>query len=518
MKRAIVKFFSKTKTWIKENPKEFWILVFILFIAAFARLYKIDRYMTFLGDEGRDVIVVRRLLTEGHPPLIGPGTSIGQMYLGPLYYYMMAPALFIANFSPLGPAVMIAILGVVTVWFVWYVGRLWFGKAAGLIAAALYAIAPVVIVYSRSSWNPNIMPFFALLSMYSVWKIWQDKAFRWFIVLGIAYAFVMHSHYLGLLLAPVIFFFWLLTLRKIRNEKQEKRKFFRFSFISAAILIALMSPLFFFDMRHDWINSKAMYKFFTVRQETVSIRPWNAIPKVPVMLNLIDKSVVAAKNTTGALVSTVIIVAGLAWLLVKNYLKKKNIFIAPQYWLLMVWLGFALIGFGLYKQNIYDHYFGFIFPVPFLLIGSFISMLWKDGKLLKWLGIGLFGYLIALNIIGSPLRKEPNSLLQRTSKVAGVIGSESQGRSFNLAVIAENNYEDAYEYFLLRNNHPVMDIDAQKPETVADQLFVVCELIPNSKCDPTHSPKAQIASFGWSKIDAQWEVEGVIIYKLIHAQ
>ena len=36
---------------------------------------------------------------------------------------------------------------------------------AGLVAALLYAISPTVIIYSRSSWNPNIMPFFALLSV-----------------------------------------------------------------------------------------------------------------------------------------------------------------------------------------------------------------------------------------------------------------------------------------------------------------------------------------------------------------
>ena len=35
---------------------------------------------------------------------------------------------------------------------------------AALIAATLYAISPTIIVYSRSSWNPNVMPFFSLLS------------------------------------------------------------------------------------------------------------------------------------------------------------------------------------------------------------------------------------------------------------------------------------------------------------------------------------------------------------------
>jgi len=134
-------FKIKITDFVRCNKKELIILGIILLIASFCRLYKISSYMTFLGDEGRDVIIVRRLLVEGHPPLIGPGTSVGNMYLGPLYYYMMAPALLLANFSPIGPAVMIAILGIITVAFVWWVGRIWFSKSAGLIAAGLYAIS-----------------------------------------------------------------------------------------------------------------------------------------------------------------------------------------------------------------------------------------------------------------------------------------------------------------------------------------------------------------------------------------
>jgi len=37
------------KNWIKENPKEFGFLIFILLIASFLRLYRIGDYMTFLG-------------------------------------------------------------------------------------------------------------------------------------------------------------------------------------------------------------------------------------------------------------------------------------------------------------------------------------------------------------------------------------------------------------------------------------------------------------------------------------
>ena len=159
----IQNIFRKSRAWVINNKLEALLLILVILTGAFMRLYKIDQYMTFLGDEGRDVIIVRRLLVNFDPILIGPGTSVGNMYLGPIYYYMIAPFLLLFNFSPVGPSVFIALLGIITIYFVWYVSRKWFGNIAALVSALLYSVSPVVIYFARSSWNPNIMPFFALL-------------------------------------------------------------------------------------------------------------------------------------------------------------------------------------------------------------------------------------------------------------------------------------------------------------------------------------------------------------------
>jgi 4-amino-4-deoxy-L-arabinose transferase-like glycosyltransferase len=505
------------KTKIISFLKNYWPLILILIIGAFCRLYNIAGYMTFLGDEGRDVIIVKRLLTEGHPPLIGPGTSIGGMYLGPLYYYMMAPALFLAAFSPIGPAVEVAILGIITIWFVWYTGKEWFGKTAGIIAAGFYAISPTIIIFSRSSWNPNIMPFFSLLSIYSIWRVWKKHEFKWFLVLGIAFAFVLQSHYLGTLLAPTIGVFWLSTLIGIWKDKTVRTRFVRYSVFAVLLFAALMSPLLFFDMRHDWMNSKAFYKFLTVRQETVSIRPWTAIPKIPALFVQINTSLIGGMNALAAKVSSAFILIGVIFIFIKNYQKKNWSKIPAQYVLLTLWMLFALIGFGIYKQNIYDHYFGFVFVVPYLLIAAFISKLLSSNKLMKLLGIVMTGYLLVVNLISNPLRFQPNNQLARSIHVTEKILKEDSDKPFNLAVLAERNYEDGYRYFLELSGATVLHADRWDQKTIADQLFVVCEMV-ESKCDPTHSPKAEVANFGWSKIDSKWEVDGVIIYRLIHSK
>src|SRR6185312_16623596 len=101
------------------------LLLLILLLAAFLRLYRIQDYMTFLGDEGRDVLVVWNIL-HGHPTLLGPTASVGGFFLGPIYYYFMTPFLWLFNYNPVGPAVMIAIFGVITIWLVYKIGSEFF--------------------------------------------------------------------------------------------------------------------------------------------------------------------------------------------------------------------------------------------------------------------------------------------------------------------------------------------------------------------------------------------------------
>src|SRR5574338_1562179 len=149
------------KSWtlyLKSYFLRNWQIILILILASFFRLYRVADYMTFLGDEGRDVLVVYNIL-HGHLTLLGPTSSVGGFFLGPIYYYFMAPWLWLFNYNPVGPAIGIAILGIITVWLVYEICVHFFGKRVAIIASFFYAISPLVVTYSRSSWNPNPMPF-----------------------------------------------------------------------------------------------------------------------------------------------------------------------------------------------------------------------------------------------------------------------------------------------------------------------------------------------------------------------
>lgn len=511
---------KKITRFIKTNQTEVILLVLIFLIGAFLRFYRLPEYMTFLGDEGRDALVWLRMIRKGKFVLIGPVTSIGNMYLGPLYYYLALPWFILFGLSPIGPSVMVAVLGMATVGLVWWVAREWFNREAGLVAAFLYAISPVVVVYSRSSWNPNVMPFFALLTIYAVYQFWFKQKFWWLPISGLFLSLVIQSHYLGLLLISLVFLFWLLTLLTIFKERKKLKTFLLYSLLMVFVFSVLtLAPLVWFDLRHNFINFKAFKTFFTVRQTTVNLKFYKAIPNLWDLANQVSTRLLAAKDEKAGSWLVLLLLVGLFGFSFLRYFKKSN---WRKIWrenklliLVLIWFLVGLFGLGNYKQHIYDHYFGFFFPAPFLLLGWVLSQFWQTKFLGKVITIIALVFLIFLSWQKCPLKNEPNNQLGRTKKIAQFIIDQSEGKPFNLGLIAERNYAAAYAFFMEKWGTPPTDIEPLRAEeTITDQLFVVCEKLP---CQPTTDSQAEIANFGWSKIDQEWKINGIEIYKLIHS-
>lgn len=488
--------------------KKNWLIVLITILALFFRIYRIADYMTFLGDEGRDAIVWLRMVRDHKLTLIGPVTSIGNMYLGPLYYYLMLPFYFIFQ-SPVGSSVGVALFSVMTVVLLWYVGKTWFDEKTGLIAALFYAISPVVLYYSRSSWNPNVMPFFALICMIGIREVWISHKYYWLIIVGISISFAIQSHYLGLLLIPTLLLFWCLTLFSIKRSKVSFKEFFLNTFFAVfAFFFLTILPLVWFDLRHNFINFQSFQKFFSDRQGTVNFKIYKAIPNLwPLWDNAVNR-LLAGQNF---LLGRFLAIGFIVWLIIKG----KTFFLKKEFFLCFVWLFFGFMGLGLYKQHIYDHYFGFLFPVIFLLLGYFLSSLLNSGFKGKLVSLVIMIFLLIFNFQANPLLSPPNFQFKRVQEVDKSIISEAKGNPFNFALIAKQNYDAGYTYFFDYWKSNFVFIDAQKAnETIVDQLFVVCE---DEICQPLANPKAEIANFGWAKIENEWQFSwGVKVFKLVH--
>jgi 4-amino-4-deoxy-L-arabinose transferase-like glycosyltransferase len=488
--------------WVKKNKFEFALLLAVLSLALLLRLFKIDQFMTFLGDEGRDVRVVRDLIRDGNLVFIGPQTSVGNMYLGPLYYYLMAPALFLSNLNPVGPAVMIALLSVLTVLFTWYVARNWFGKQAAFISAILYAVSPVAIIYGRTSWNPNPMPFFALLSVWGIYQVWQNKKFFWLPLIGISSAFALQMHYLGLLLLPTIGLFWMFTLNNIKKENLPLKVFVKNTIIAILLFLFLMSPLVLFDLKHHGMNYNAFKALLSAKSGVFNL---GDVLTKPFSLLSFSESALLSGNEKPKLLFTVIACLTSAIFLL---IKRKQSFIQ----LISVWIIVTVVGLSLYNQPIYIHYLGLIYPAIFLLVGAVLASTAKTNPQIRSLSFLLLALVVAVNLRHSPAFDNPNRQLQRTEAAVDLIIKESKGEPFNFGLIAKQNYDESYRYFLENKKSNLVRGEVK----IVDQLFVICE--DGDKCQPEGHPDWQIAVFGPSHVVSQWQIDYLKIYRLEHTR
>jgi len=503
------------------------LLTLILLLSAYLRLYHISDYMTFLGDEGRDVLVAKEIL-EGNFTLLGPRSSAGDFFMGPIYYYMITPFLFLFNYDPVGPAVMVAILSVFTTWLIFFVGKKWFGETAGLIAAALYSVSPVVITYSHSSWNPDVLPFFALLFIHIIYvAVHAKNAWKFFIFAGFLLGISLQLHYLAVLLGVVaaVYVLWANWYKDkaikigltVKNYLQ----------ILSGFIIGF-SPFLVFEARHEFANTRSIFSFifsdtlqksYTAQSsylDIVSDAFFRIFARLVFFFPSLDMSTYFDKLflQVFSFVSVVIILFALYFLF---RTKNKYVLVLTGLWL---FLSLALL--GLYKKSIYDYLFTFIFPLPFLIIGNFLSRLLFFGKdkkqkiIFSILSIILFVSIFAYNLNGMPFRNEPNRQKEQVKTISKAIIEHSDNKPYNFALITKGNSDHAYRYFLEILGHPPVGLENTliDPErkSVTKQLLIVCE---DPNCEPLGNPGFEVAGFGRAEIAGVWNVSVVKVFRLV---
>lgn len=500
------------------------LVILIILLASFMRLYRISDYMTFLGDEGRDAIVAKEIL-QGNLTLLGPRASAGDFFLGPFYYYLIAPFLFLAGMDPVGPAIMVALFGIVTVYLVYFVGKKFFDEKAGLMAAFLYAFPPIVIAYSRSSWNPNLMPLISLLIIYLSYVAVKNNSLKLFLIVGLLFGIAMQLHYLTIFLGIIVFLFVLIGKFLI------KEKGLIFSYTKSYVLIFVgfvigWSPFLAFEIRHGFPNLKTIFNFIFISNSESQYLPGKSfVSQVgDVFFRLYGRLVFNFPdplrvniNTDQFLWISFYLILIFAWITIAAlFLIKDRLKIL----LLSLYLFVGIVLFGIYKKPIYDYYLGFMFPLPFLLIGNFLSKLQniKSNKFIFIpLSLSMFIGIFAVNIKGYPFQYAPNRQKEQAKIIAELVLSKTGGKPFNFALITDGNSDHVYRYFFeIDNQAPVTILNhAIDPErrSVTDQLLVICE---KTDCNPLGNPLWEVAGFGRAEIAGQWKYLHLTIFRLIH--
>jgi 4-amino-4-deoxy-L-arabinose transferase-like glycosyltransferase len=484
--------------------------------------------MTFLGDEGRDALVAKGIL-EGNFTLLGPRSSAGDFFMGPIYYYFITPFLWLWHLDPVGPAIMVALFSVATIFLTYWVGKKFFNQTAGLFAAALYAVSPLVINYAHSSWNPDILPFFSLLMIYMLFKaIASSSQWKYFLLTGLLLGIALQLHYLSLFLA-VIVAVYIFFAEWLMNEKIKILALLKhYLEVFIGFLIGF-SPFLAFEIRHGFPNIKSILEFIFSGKTAEASQPFYVII-ADVFFRIFGRLLLdfPTPDKYAAFPLLQLQLWGLAIILIAIAAIVSLWFIKNRFvtLLLGLWLGFGVLLFGLYHKAIYDYHFTFIFPLPFLLVGNLLSKIYKykedTNKKAEHItaiiaSILLFVILFAINLNGRPIKYEPNKQKAQAEQIAKFVIEQTNNKPYNFALISPGNSDHAYRYFLEILGHKPVTIENVQADpqrkTVTDQLLIVCE---DLNCKPLGNSLWEVAGFGRAAIVNDWNVSVVKVYKLTH--
>ena len=129
----IKNFYKKVKSEISKSKLAYLFLFLLLIVAFILRVWDINELLGFYYDQGRDALVIARLL-QGDVVLIGPTTGLTGIFLGPFYYYFMAPGYFIGGGNPVIASYWQSFFIILGYLLIFILLRLYFSIRAGIIA------------------------------------------------------------------------------------------------------------------------------------------------------------------------------------------------------------------------------------------------------------------------------------------------------------------------------------------------------------------------------------------------
>jgi 4-amino-4-deoxy-L-arabinose transferase-like glycosyltransferase len=487
-----------------------WLLVIVLIVGAFLRLYNLPGSMMFLGDQGRDALIVKKIFTDFDPVFIGPVTSVGNMYLGPGYYYFMLPWLWMSYPSPVGPAYAVAVLGIITIFLMYHLGKELIGKQAAIIGTSFFALSSTVVNNTRFSWNPNPTPLISLLMVYFTYKAWKKHPKYWILV-SLFFSVLIQLHYLTLLSAAGAGVFWLISLFEKRQKIKQLKPFFVSTLIAFILFVSSLAPILLFDMKHDYLNAKAFGEMITGQANFKQNSDVPFIEKATTVIKethgrgmhiLFEISIGKQRQlNTWLLMFTAIILIALAINHKKFKLKNDDF---PGELIIMVYLITGIIGTSFYGHTIFDHYIAYLFPITFLTFGIVIAAISNRSFLAKIISMIFFFYFVLFNLNRYNLKTRDWSVFDVQKTAESILKKVNENEKYNIVLLSETGDIDgqSYRYFLETSDKPPVQIQ-QRGEV--ETLIIINE---DQKIDKvTDSPIYEIVVFPDKDIKEVYNIE-----------
>ena len=180
------------------------VLAGLLVLAALLRIPDLETRGPWDTDQGEQMLAIRSIV-HGQLTLLGAPTSTGGVHHGAVFYYLGALfAVPSGGDDPTAVAFGIALGGIATVGFVWWLARAAGGPVAGFVAGLLAVVSAQMIDASVRLWNPAFVAPAAAFALAAAFEGRRRGDPRWWVAVGIGLLLAGQSHVLAWVLAAPV--------------------------------------------------------------------------------------------------------------------------------------------------------------------------------------------------------------------------------------------------------------------------------------------------------------------------
>lgn len=450
-------------------------LLIILIIGSWLRLSGIlSNSFAFTYDVGRDMLAVQNIVVNHKITLIGQTTGIEGIFYGPWWYLILSiPFLFFSG-NPQGVAFFMGIIGIATILLGYIFGKKIGGVFLGIIFSAFISFSSVMVLTSSQIWNPNLIPFFILLVLLTLYKIVLDdkhKIFKakYLLLLGFLLGIIMDME----IVFGILFLFGIcISLIAIFRKKLKIKEI---CFFVLGILF-IFSPRIIFDFRHNFLMTKTFFTAFN--NGFTSVKHFSIFDaffsNLGALFNLWNAAL-ANQNSVVGFILIIFVFLNLLFFYKKMEGTRKK-FIQT----ILIVIAIFLIGLMIFNQAVWPHYLVGL-PVLYILLVSLVIDLARSAFKKNWI---IFSVLFALFWINlNPIRvleniREPlwegNSAVYRNQiAIIDYIYNDAKGKDFKYIVYTPAVNDYSYRYlFLWYGKKKYGYVPVQKNQTL---FYVILE-------------------------------------------
>lgn len=227
-----------------EIIKKNYLIIAILLLGTFLRLYKLDTFPALNADEAAIGYNAFSLIETGKDEHGNPWPIHFQSfndYKPGLYFYLVIPFIKLLGLTEMAVRLPNVILSVLTIFIAYLITRQIFldKKNIANFTALFIAISPWHIHFSRGGWEVSSSTFFISLGVLLFLKSLKTHSTRIIITTVIAFVLSLYTYHAARVVTPLIF----ISLSAIYWKDLGLNKYLKIYIFSGLLGIALLLPL-----------------------------------------------------------------------------------------------------------------------------------------------------------------------------------------------------------------------------------------------------------------------------------